>query len=394
MRKYGPRTLWFSAAALLLCVTLCVSDTQCRNTYPDSIDDIYVPEEQTQTQTPPENKDYLQVGGQIVWLAPWDIPEYQSENLESPEEKSYTFSLEAPAAQTATATSTANINASASLSGNTLTVNLSLTEAGRRLLICRKEEIQVVCGNTSATLCLWLLPEGTEIPRNADAMPVDVNQICKKQTQGVYLQDGKAYLLLSSANRNAYILSFQEDSQALEGLRYSLDNGATYTQLHDWNKIYLPLQASENTLLILDYSLCGITAQSSLKVLLERQNDDTHRQQTVTLGVVDTNPEDGLPKGTVVTTEQPWSLPMAWNGCDYSWQVYRLTQTDRGLAYVQVEMPEGFLTNATAQELEISVRFGDDAPLAGTYQLVLQWSFEGIVCGEATVPFFINYPLM
>lgn len=393
MRKYGPKTLWFSAA-LLLCATLCVSDTQCRNTYPDSIDDIYMPEVQTQTQTPPENKDYLQVSGQIVWLAPWDIPEYQSENLGSPEERSYTFSLESPAAQTVTATSTANINVSVSMSGNTLTVNVSLTEAGRRLLICKKEEIQVVCGNTSATLCLWLLPQGTEIPRNADAMPVDVNQICKKQTQGVHLQDGKAYLLLNSANRNAYILSFQEDGRALEGLRYSLDDGVTYTQLHDWNKIYLPLQTSENTLLILDYSLCGITEQSDLKVVLERQNDDTHKQQMVTLSVENTNPGDDLPEWALVTTEQPWSLSLGWNGCDYSWQAYRLTQTDRGLAYVQVQMPEGFVTNATAQELKISIRSGEDAPLAGTYQLLLQWSFEGIVCGEATIPFFINYPLM
>jgi len=387
--KSRRKMLWLCAAALLLSLTLVV---QCRDLHPSSIDNVYTPH-QEQSQQLPDNKDYLQVGGQAVWLAPWNIPEYQS--TDDGMSQQYTFRLEAPADQTVTATGTAYIQASAVLNGQTVTLELSLTETGKRLLTCQKETIQVACGNTSATFFLWLLPQGTEIPHDADEMPVDVNQICKRQSQGVYLQDGKAYLLLTSANRNTYILTFQKQGTALQGLRYSLDNGITYTQLHNWNKIYLPLQETENTLLILDYSLCDITAQSSLEVLLERQNDDTHKQQTVSLSVVSTNPGENLPQGVLVTPQQLWKLPLQWNGCDYSWQVYQLVESNDGsLAYTQVQMPKGFLTNVTAEGLEISLQNGEDAPLAGTYQLLLQWEFEGVVCGEATVPFFINYPLM
>lgn len=390
--KGGQRMHWLSAAALLLSLVLVVSETQCRSLHPSSIDNVYAPQ-QVQSQQTPENKDYLQASGQTVWLAPWDIPEYQS--TDDGMSRQYTFRLEAPADRMVTAAGTEDIQATATLDGQTVTLDLSLTEAGKRLLTPQKAEIQVACGNTSATFCLWLIPQGAKIPPDADNMPVDVNQICKKQSQGVYMQDGKAYLLLSSANRNAYILTFQKQGAALQGLRYSLDHGVTYTQLHDWNQIYLPLQETENTLLILDYSLCDITAQSSLEVLLERQNDDTHKQQTVSLSVVSTNPGENLPQGVMVTPQQLWKLPLQWNGCDYSWEVYQLTESNDGsLAYIQVEMPKGFVTNATAEGLEISIQDGESAPQAGTYQFLLQWKFEGVVCGEITVPFFINYPLM
>lgn len=391
--KNGQKALWVSMTALLLCSTLLVCDTQCRRFNVSSIDYVYASGEQAEAQQPPVNQDYLQVGGQTVWLAPWDIPEYQSAG--SGMSQQYTFYLESPAAQSITATGTANISASASLSGQTATLNLSLTEAGRRLVTCQKEKIQVVCGNTSATFYVWLLPQGTEIPHDADEMPVDVNQICKRHTQGVCLQDGTAYLLLNSTNRNTYILSFQDESGALEGLRYSLDNGETYTQLHDWNKLYLPLQKTETTLVMIDYSRCGITAESSLEILLERQNDDEHKQQTVRLSVVETTPGENLSQGVLVTPQQPWNLPLQWNGCDYSWQVYRLSEAAGGaLGYELVQMPEGFLTSIVEEELRISIETGENAPLAGTYQLLVQWTFEGIACGEATVPFFINYPLM
>lgn len=390
--KNSRKMCLLSAAALLLSVTLMVGDTQCRELHPTTIDHVCQPQE-SQTQQMPENKDYLRQGGQTVWLAPWDIPEYDSAG--SGVHQQYTFRLESPAAQTVTATGTAYLNADAVLNGQTVTLELSLTEAGRRLLVCKKEQIQIVCGNTSATVCLWLIPQDTEIPPEADNMPVHVNQICKKQTQGVHLRDGKAYLLLSSANRNTYLLTFLDRGAALQGLRYSLDNGNTYIQLHDWNKIYLPLQKTEETLLILDYSQCGITAQSSLEILLERQNDDSHQQQKVSLRVENTEPGENFSQGVLVTPEQAWSLPVQWNGCDYSWQVYRLTKSKGGtLTYTQEEMPEGFQVNAAGQTLEISLQDGENAPLPGTYQLRLQWKFEGVVCGEATVAFFINYPLV
>lgn len=395
MQKNGKRShalLWLSTTALFLSLTLVVGDTQCRDLNPVTIENVYKPQ-QVQSQKTTENKDYLQPGGQTVWLAPWNIPEYQSTG--SGMSQQYTFSLESPGAQTVTAAGNSYVNATAALNGQTVTLNLSLTDAGRRLLTCQKAEIRVTCGSTSATFCLWLLPQGTEIPLDADDMPVSVNQICKRQSQGVHLQDGKAYLLLTGTNRNTYILTFQKQNADLSGVRYSLDSGKTYTQLHDWNKIYLPLQKTEDTLLILDYSHCGITAQSNLQVLLERQNDDAHRQQTVGLRVVDTNPGESLPEGVLVTPRQSWVLPLEWNGCDYSYTVYQLTESGSGaLKYSQVEMPKGFVVKQTAQGLEISLQNGENAPVAGTYQLRLQWKFEGVICGETTVPFFINYPLM
>lgn len=389
--KSGHEMLWLSATALVLSLTLVVGDTLCRDLNPATVENVYKPQ-QTQSQKAPENKDYLQAGGQKVWLAPWNIPEYQSNG--STMSQQYTFTLESPGAQTVTAVGNSYLNAAATLNGQKVTLTLSLTEAGKRLLTCQKAEIQVTCGSTSATFCLWLLPQGTAIPLDADEMPVDVNQICKRQSQGVHLQDGKAYLLLTGTNRNSYILTFQKQGAALSGVRYSLDSGKTYTQLHDWNKIYLPLQKTEDTLLILDYSHCGITAQSNLQVLLERPNDDAHKQQTVNLSVVDTNPGENLPEGVLVTPRQSWTLPLEWNGCDYSWEVYQLTESAGALGYSQVEMPKGFVVKETAQALEISIQSGENAPAAGTYQLRLQWKFEGVVCGETTVPFFINYPLM
>ncbi|MBE7001735.1 MAG: hypothetical protein E7421_03420 [Ruminococcaceae bacterium] len=376
---------WCLAAALFLSVTTVVGDTQCRDLQPASIDKVYIPE-QEQSQQPVQNKDYLQAGGQAVWLAPWNIQERQSAQ--------YTFRLEAPAAQTVTATGTAYVQASAALDGQTVTLNLSLTDAGKILLTAQKAEIQVACGNTSATFFLWLLPQGVEVPQDADKMPVDVNQICKRQTQGVYLKNGKAYLLLNSTNRNTYMLTFKNQDLALQGLRYSLDKGETYTQLHDWNKIYLPLQETETTLLVLDYSLCDITAQSELEILLERQNDDTHKQQTVSLTVVDSDPWENLPTSALLTPEQPWRLSAQWNGCDYTWKVYQLTNNDGSLTYEQVEMPNGFTDKVIAEGLEVSLQGTENMPAAGTYQLLLQWQFEGIACGEASVPFFINYPLV
>ena len=57
-------------------------------------------------------------------------------------------------------------------------------------------------------------------------------------------------------------------------------------------------------------------------------------------------------------------------------------------------MPADFAKTVTGYGLEISLPSGENAPPAGTYQLRLQWKFEGIVCNEATIPFFINYPLV
>lgn len=390
--KNSQKLFRLSAAALLLSFTLIAGDTQCRELHPTSIDHVYEPQ-QTQTQPAPENKDYLQQSGQMIWLAPWNIPEYESAG--SGMSRQYTFPVEDPAAKTATVTGSAYLDASAIVKGETVTLELSLTEAGRRLLVCKKEQLRITCGDTSATVCLWLIPQDMEIPPEADNMPVNVNQICKKQTRSVHLQDGKACLLLGSANRNTYILTFLDQGAALQGLRYSLDNGKTYVQLYDWNQIYLPLQAAEDTLLILDYSLCGITTQSKLDILLERQNDETHQQQKVSLDVENAAPGDHLPRGILVTPEQAWSLPVQWNGCDYSWQICRLTKSDGGtLVYTQMEQPNGFLVNATEQALEISVQNGENRPEPGTYQLILQWKFEGVVCGGTTVAFFVNYPLM
>lgn len=391
--KTGSKLLWIcTAASLLLSIGLSVGNTHSRYQYATSIDHVFNP--QTQWSLPQKqagSMDYLQENGQSVWLAPWSLPAYGETNGES---KTYTFSLSAPAAATVHVTGTASVNGSAVLNGKTITLTLTLTDAGSQLLTAQKNRIRVSCGDTYGDFYIWLLPTGVSIPTDADQTPVELNQICKSKTDNVYLKTGEGTLVLSGTDRNSYRLTFLHNGAAIQGLRYSLDKGVTYTQLHDWNQINLPRQDAESTVLLLDYSQCGITAQSSLQVQIQRQNDTAGKVQTVTFAMEENLPQ--LAAGNtayILTPQTPLQLDASWNGCAYSYELYRLTGTGNAMTYQKISAPAGLLIGENGEILQLSIAANGEKPEAGTYCLRIKWEFEGVTCEQAEVPFFINYSL-
>ena len=232
------------------------------------------------------------------------------------------------------------------------------------------------------------------IPTDADQTPVELNQICKSKTDNVYLKTGEGTLVLSGTDRNSYRLTFLHNGAAVQGLRYSLDKGVTYTQLHDWNQINLPRQDAESTVLLLDYSQCGITAQSSLQVQIQRQNDTAGKVQTVTFAMEENLPQ--LAAGNtayILTPQTPLQLDASWNGCAYSCELYRLTGTGNAMTYQKILAPAGLLIGENGEILQLSIAANGEKPEAGTYCLRIKWEFEGVTCEQAEVPFFINYSL-
>lgn len=393
LHNSNEKALLVSASVLFLSLTLAVTPTYSRYLYSSSIDRAYTPAITQQEQT--VNRDYLQTGGQTVWLAPWTYGSADASDVGEVEDKTYTFSLEAPQGVSVTATGSDYVAASATLENKTVSLTLSLTEKGKRLLTPQNTQIQVACGDTTATFRLWLLPVGTTIPRDADRISVDMNQICKKQTQGVHLQDGQAMILLDRTDQHAYLLTFLDGDRAMQGLRYSLDGGETYTQLHDWNQIYLPLQTATSTLMVLDYSQCGLTPESTPNIRVGRQQGQDDKMQTVSFLVVDTQPGETLPEYILLTPERSRELPLEWNGCDYEISLQRLEKSDVGVPYYQpIQTPAGLQITSGENGLTLSVQTDGEMPAAGTYQVQIQWKFEGVVCGKTTLPLFINYPFL
>ena len=392
--KIGSKMVWIcTAASLLLSIGLSVGNTHSRYQYATSIDHVFNP--QTQWSLPQKqagSMDYLQKNGQEVWLAPWSLLPYGDADKQS---QTYTFSLTSPASATVNVTGTASVRGSAVLNGNTVTLTLTLTETGSQILTAQKNRIRVSCGETYGDFYIWLLPTGASIPADADQTPVELNQICKSKTENIYLKTGEGALVLSGTDRNAYRLTFLHNGAAVQGLRYSLDKGATYTQLHDWNQLNLPLQGAESTVLLLDYSQCGITSQSSLQVQIQRQNDKAGKTQTVAFAVEENPPHLAASDSAYVLTPlMPLELNTPWNGCTYSYELYRLTGTGNAMTYQKIVIPTGLLILQTEKNLQIFLASSGERPKAGTYCLRIKWEFEGATCEQAEVPFFINYALL
>ena len=383
-------------ASLTLTFGLLAGSTPVFSRYLNTASSDYVlPSAQTSQVVQTGTGDYLQQGGNTVYLAPWSIPEYQSTPTQAQMaqlSRSYNFELEDPAANTVTAEGSDYVSATATMSGNTVSLALSLTDAGRSLLTVKKTSVRLICGNTSGDFYIWLLPQGTEIPKDTDRMPVELTTICKKQSQGIHLADGKAFLLLDGTDRNAYQLTFSVTNGTAQGLRYSLDAGETYAQLHDWNQLRLPCQTTETTLLVLDYSSCGLTSASTAAIQIQRQNDDEKNIQTVTMGVMTANPGAGLQNQCLlVTPGKNMVLPLAWNGCDFDIQLEQLVKTGSGLAYQGIEMPAGLTATQENGRLTLSMDSRAGTPTAGTYRILIQWKFEEVVCHQMQLPLFINY---
>lgn len=86
------------------------------------------------------------------------------------------------------------------------------------------------------------------------------------------------------------------------------------------------------------------------------------------------------------------TMPAGWGGCTLSYTVQKLTETESGIAYESVANIGSQRLSVTGSAEEITVSLTGADMQAGTYRLLLVWSYQTYTVADQQVTFHISYP--
>ena len=175
------------------------------------------------------------------------------------------------------------------------------------------------------------------------------------------------------------------------GTRYSTEDSLRETVLYDPAKICLQT-AGQQTMAFVTLPSSEVSGAVTMQAVLTGSDYETQLQaQTMPVAGTLELPSDyiyTLSNGDSFTV----ALPSGWKDCTLSYMVQLLTQTQQGIAYKTVVNTGSHGLSVVSGADGITVGLNGADMQAGTYQLVLVWSYQTYIVAQQQVTFHISYP--
>ena len=204
------------------------------------------------------------------------------------------------------------------------------------------------------------------------------------------------------------------------GTRFSLDGGECFYMMYKGSVVEFSVQGMTSLTLLLDLTYTDFQKDQNLTLVMETyageglletciqkatadaqsafqvavlDREDLDREEETRAAARAAYREDGIILDQNNALEM--LLPMEWQKMDLEYELERLTMTDfHTLSYVPVSMSENKWTVDYVNENNhhyLTLQTGNTLPQAGTYRLILNWTYEGICYTQTQTTFFINY---
>lgn len=204
------------------------------------------------------------------------------------------------------------------------------------------------------------------------------------------------------------------------GTRFSLDGGECFYMMYTGSVVEFSVQGMTSLTLLLDLTYTNFQKDQDLTLVMETyageglletciqkatadaqsafqvavlNREDLDREEETRAAARAAYREDGIILDQNNALEM--LLPMEWQKMDLEYELERLTMTDfHTLSYVPVSMSANKWTVDYVNENNhhyLTLQTGNTLPQAGTYRLILNWTYEGICYTQTQTTFFINY---
>ncbi len=281
------------------------------------------------------------------------------------------------------------------------TVNATKAGTQVELVLTPKEVAQ----DTEVTLSLVWASETGETLRGDYQFTVPGQETSTKDTQTKqntaenakltvmeqFVPGAAVAVTVQHPSRNEKIVLSMAGNHFPAGTRYSTEDSLQETILYDPAMISLQTAGQETRAFVILPS--GTTTEPvTMQAVLVGSDYETQLQaQTTPIAGTLELPDAYLYKlsnGDSFTLE----LPSGWKDCTLSYTVQRLTQTQQGIIYQTVASTESHGLSVVSGTDGITVSLNSTDMQAGTYQLVLVWSYQTYTVAQQQVTFHISYP--
>ena len=250
-------------------------------------------------------------------------------------------------------------------------ITLQLT---RMQSVAEKTEVTIHIGwqGLEGTVCVALCPEEKMDDNGGSWSDADL----VVSSGALSFDNPIGYLMLNLQPMETYQIILEQD-EVLYKVRYSLDGGKTYTLLYDSYIMSLTVPESDwNGLVILDFTHALTDDSMAIVRVCGGGYEDTCYFAFPA--------HDAVGPMMLTTAELPYVIPVQteWGDASLQLRVQKLNQNTQ--IYVATNSLIAMATNGS-----VTLRSNGE-PEAGSYRLVLQWYWQGILVEERSVEFFIN----
>ena len=250
-------------------------------------------------------------------------------------------------------------------------ITLQLT---RMQSVAEKTEVTIHIGwqGLEGTVCVALCPEEKMDDNGGSWSDADL----VVSSGALSFDNPIGYLMLNLQPMETYQIILEQD-EVLYKVRYSLDGGKTYTLLYDSYIMSLTVPESDwNGLVILDFTHALVDDSMAIVRVCGGGYEDTCYFAFPA--------HDAVGPMMLTTAELPYVIPVQteWGDAGLQLRVQKLNQNTQ--IYVATNSLIAVATNGS-----VTLQSNGE-PEAGSYRLVLQWYWQGILVEERSVEFFIN----
>ena len=221
-------------------------------------------------------------------------------------------------------------------------------------------------------------------------------QVDATMTVGAEVVSGAAIpvILNYGTDTQQILLSLAEGAEFPANTSYRMDYSEETTVLYDSAQILLQPGSEKETVVLV--KLPASTLETMQSITLQARVT-TPAGEAVLTGQTTSLPASVLLQEDVcyiLTAGKscPLALPAGWDGCSLSYTVERLTQTESGIAYQAVTSTGNQGLSVTGDADGITISVADNGLQAGTYRLMLVWSYQTYTVARQNVIFYVGYP--
>lgn len=172
---------------------------------------------------------------------------------------------------------------------------------------------------------------------------------------------------------------------------YSLDNGASYYLLYHANTIEIETKGNTKMPILLDFSRVTLAENADVILAAEAYAGKTavaNGNATVKTGIGDLYEMNSR----FLTRDSALQIVLteSWKECTFDYSV-EILSADAETGYIPADASAWSSFAANEDGSVLTFQIGEKLPPAGTYRVVMNWSYQGICFAQTQTSFFINY---